>query len=278
MSLSLNTAVPTLPIKNRNTGGSKDYSGNARTPKKGGGTSKNNKSEGKKWADYTPSPWVDYGSTPWGAHGPMPFGQDLFAAHLAGSYMAQQAAADGSPTPTAWPATPTPSGQPMHHPGFGLGGMGMMPGMPFMPPPQLAAMAEAAANAARDAAHAAHAANSNFSDGSPDTYKKSRGNASDYDSSPEPLWNPALPVGPGGYPSKGSTLHGTGRCRPCAWFWKAQGCQCSEECNYCHLCAEGELKNRKKTKVAAMRLGGLTPKKRGTVPGTARNLRLSSLL
>ncbi|CAK9010629.1 unnamed protein product [Durusdinium trenchii] len=62
-------------------------------------------------------------------------------------------------------------------------------------------------------------------------------------------------------PSKGSSTHGSGKCRPCAWFWKPQGCQNDKECGYCHLCPEGELKNRKKSKVAAMRMGALVPAK-----------------
>lgn len=51
--------------------------------------------------------------------------------------------------------------------------------------------------------------------------------------------------------SKGSELHGTGACRPCAWFWKPAGCQNGEACQHCHLCPEGELRARKKAKAAA---------------------------
>uniref|UniRef100_A0A6U6PDE9 C3H1-type domain-containing protein n=1 Tax=Zooxanthella nutricula TaxID=1333877 RepID=A0A6U6PDE9_9DINO len=56
-------------------------------------------------------------------------------------------------------------------------------------------------------------------------------------------------------PNTGSALHGTGTCRPCAWFWKPVGCQNDRTCNYCHLCPESELKNRKKSKQAMMRMG-----------------------
>lgn len=82
---------------------------------------------------------------------------------------------------------------------------------------------------------------------------------------------------PAGVPSRGSALHGTGRCRPCAWFWKAEKCLNLEDCGYCHLCPEGELKMRKKSKVAAMRMGVLTPAKAGS---SARQhvLKLSPLL
>merc|ERR1712190_426266 len=50
----------------------------------------------------------------------------------------------------------------------------------------------------------------------------------------------------------GSKLHGSGSCRPCAWFWKESGCQRGQACMYCHLCPEGELKARKKAKHAQM--------------------------
>lgn len=53
--------------------------------------------------------------------------------------------------------------------------------------------------------------------------------------------------------SAGSSLHGTGQCRPCAWFWKPQGCANCADCRHCHLCPEGELKNRKKDKVSTMK-------------------------
>lgn len=64
---------------------------------------------------------------------------------------------------------------------------------------------------------------------------------------------------PADVPSAGSALHGTGRCSPCAWFWKPRGCNSHGECSYCHLCPEGELKSRKKAKVAAIRMGALVP-------------------
>jgi len=51
----------------------------------------------------------------------------------------------------------------------------------------------------------------------------------------------------------GSALHGSGNCKPCAWFWKPSGCQRGQACMYCHLCPEGELKLRKKAKHAQMR-------------------------
>jgi len=76
--------------------------------------------------------------------------------------------------------------------------------------------------------------------------------------------------------SQGSALHGTGACKPCAWFWKPGSCQNKDSCSYCHLCPEGELKARKKAKVAMMRLGVITPKTAKENPETVLNL--SSLL
>jgi len=55
--------------------------------------------------------------------------------------------------------------------------------------------------------------------------------------------------------SVGCTQHGTGRCKPCAWYWREQGCANGRQCMHCHLCPEGELKDRKKAKIARMRAG-----------------------
>ncbi|CAE7509214.1 GekBS024P [Symbiodinium necroappetens] len=81
--------------------------------------------------------------------------------------------------------------------------------------------------------------------------------------------SPRLPPGlPPGLPtgatetklaSQGSDLHGSGNCRPCAWFWKPTGCLNGEECRHCHMCPPGEVKSRKKNKLAMLRLGLATP-------------------
>mmetsp|Transcript_52107 Transcript_52107/g.63815 ORF Transcript_52107/g.63815 Transcript_52107/m.63815 type:complete len:281 (+) Transcript_52107:45-887(+) len=78
-------------------------------------------------------------------------------------------------------------------------------------------------------------------------------------------------------PSKGSAFHQQGLCRPCAWMWKPRGCQNAAICEYCHLCPEGELKHRKKLKIAAIRMGALAalPSQEGTA---RRGLKLSTLL
>ncbi|CAJ1374561.1 unnamed protein product [Effrenium voratum] len=49
-------------------------------------------------------------------------------------------------------------------------------------------------------------------------------------------------------PSEGSKLHGSGLCRPCAWFWKPKGCENGKDCRHCHLCPQEEIKNRRKVK------------------------------
>lgn len=82
-----------------------------------------------------------------------------------------------------------------------------------------------------------------------------------------------------GLPSKGSELHGTGNCRPCAWFWKKDGCVNGAECFHCHQCPEGEIKKRKKAKVEQIRLGLATPKNNGASEQTASHLlSLASML
>jgi len=69
----------------------------------------------------------------------------------------------------------------------------------------------------------------------------------------------AAAVAEGSLPSTGSALHHLGKCRPCAWFWKSQGCMNGQACAHCHLCPEGELKERKRVKESAMRMGALLP-------------------
>lgn len=81
----------------------------------------------------------------------------------------------------------------------------------------------------------------------------------------------------GDSPSIGSTEHGGGECTPCAWFWKPDSCLNAKDCRYCHLCPDGELKKRKKQKVAKMRLGLVTPKNNAKSP-VAHTLSLSSLI
>eukprot|EP00931_Biecheleriopsis_adriatica_P105736 TRINITY_DN80270_c0_g1_i1.p1 TRINITY_DN80270_c0_g1~~TRINITY_DN80270_c0_g1_i1.p1 ORF type:complete len:301 (-),score=65.52 TRINITY_DN80270_c0_g1_i1:205-1107(-) len=53
--------------------------------------------------------------------------------------------------------------------------------------------------------------------------------------------------------SAGSLMHGTGECKPCAWFWHPRACANGADCEYCHLCPEGELKLRRKIKIQGLR-------------------------
>lgn len=70
-------------------------------------------------------------------------------------------------------------------------------------------------------------------------------------------------------PSPGSAAHGTGACRPCAWFWRPEGCQNGTSCRHCHLCPEGELITRKKAKVMALRLKRTIPESVCDAPKSA---------
>jgi len=83
-------------------------------------------------------------------------------------------------------------------------------------------------------------------------------------------------------PSRGSEKHGQGKCQPCAWFWKSGGCFNNQDCGYCHLCPEGEIKHRKKSKVSLMRMGALVPAAQAATQGSeaapSRVLKISVLL
>jgi len=70
-------------------------------------------------------------------------------------------------------------------------------------------------------------------------------------------------------PSRGSALHSTGSCEPCAWFWKPQGCKNGSLCCRCHLCPEGEVKKRRKQKLAMMRLATDDTQSGGAGPSQA---------
>jgi hypothetical protein len=78
-------------------------------------------------------------------------------------------------------------------------------------------------------------------------------------------------------PNPGSLLHGTGRCSPCAWYWKWKGCSNGMGCEFCHVCPEGELKARRKLKIAAMRSGALTPKSQDQRQHTMKDVGVLSL-
>jgi len=263
---------PRLPINNRASGSPR---------KKGGGRGRGLASQ-RAWADYTPTPWMDHTPTPWSTLAAV----SEFAAGPFG--MPQHHHSMGQPTPhhdgsTAddaleqsnyWAPTPTPSG--CHQMMYGFGdGMPTMPGLPLQPPPMFAAAAmAAAAGAAAGAAAAAASASlgADVAEASPDD--EVLPTAAEQEVTDEG----ADETTPGSLPSRGSDLHAAGKCRPCAWFWKEQGCQNAQACGYCHLCPEGELRSRKKSKVAAMRAGALGSAKAGNTTGATRTLKLTPLV
>jgi len=55
-------------------------------------------------------------------------------------------------------------------------------------------------------------------------------------------------------PTLGSAGHGMSECKPCAFYWKPQGCGNGVNCVFCHLCDSGEKKRRAKEKRVAMRM------------------------
>eukprot|EP00445_Apocalathium_hangoei_P062320 CAMPEP_0204100846 /NCGR_PEP_ID=MMETSP0360-20130528/194176_1 /ASSEMBLY_ACC=CAM_ASM_000342 /TAXON_ID=268821 /ORGANISM="Scrippsiella Hangoei, Strain SHTV-5" /LENGTH=420 /DNA_ID=CAMNT_0051050245 /DNA_START=29 /DNA_END=1291 /DNA_ORIENTATION=+ len=56
-------------------------------------------------------------------------------------------------------------------------------------------------------------------------------------------------------PSVGSTEHGAGVCKPCAFFHTA-GCSNGVACQFCHLCDSEEKKRRRKDKIQVKRVAG----------------------
>lgn len=90
-------------------------------------------------------------------------------------------------------------------------------------------------------------------------------------SKPVPAFAPAAaapcapPLGPApgsaALPSLGSALHGSGGCRPCAFF-HGVGCENGAICSFCHLCEAGERQRRRKERSEekrAARSQGLGP-------------------
>lgn len=60
-------------------------------------------------------------------------------------------------------------------------------------------------------------------------------------------------IDPVALPSLGSAQHAEGTCKPCAFAY--EGCANGAACLFCHLCPPGELKRRKRNKLAARRRG-----------------------
>jgi len=68
---------------------------------------------------------------------------------------------------------------------------------------------------------------------------------------PPGLELPAFQLEASTMPSVGSAQHAAGLCKPCAWFWKPQGCKNGEMCCHCHLCPQDEHTVRKRARKAA---------------------------
>lgn len=77
--------------------------------------------------------------------------------------------------------------------------------------------------------------------------------------------------------SVGSAAHG-GECRPCAWFWRPQGCTNGADCRHCHLCPEGEVKARRKSKLASLKARNREANEAPAPEGETRSLQLATLL
>lgn len=59
--------------------------------------------------------------------------------------------------------------------------------------------------------------------------------------------------------STGSALHQARLCKPCAWYWKSEGCWNGSQCKHCHMCPSGEIKNRSKMKKVKIASSDLDP-------------------
>eukprot|EP00927_Polykrikos_kofoidii_P036200 TRINITY_DN30584_c0_g1_i3.p1 TRINITY_DN30584_c0_g1~~TRINITY_DN30584_c0_g1_i3.p1 ORF type:complete len:228 (+),score=32.21 TRINITY_DN30584_c0_g1_i3:185-868(+) len=70
---------------------------------------------------------------------------------------------------------------------------------------------------------------------------------------PEGVTITGEPIVPGAAWSIGSRLHETGDCKPCVWNWKLCGCINGVECKFCHACADGKVKSRKKERICKLR-------------------------
>eukprot|EP00927_Polykrikos_kofoidii_P080916 TRINITY_DN77957_c0_g1_i1.p1 TRINITY_DN77957_c0_g1~~TRINITY_DN77957_c0_g1_i1.p1 ORF type:complete len:265 (-),score=17.38 TRINITY_DN77957_c0_g1_i1:34-807(-) len=58
---------------------------------------------------------------------------------------------------------------------------------------------------------------------------------------------------PMGLSSLGAALHGSGKCKPCAWQWKPAGCRLGAMCDFCHSCPRGALRDQRKAKTQKLK-------------------------
>jgi len=79
---------------------------------------------------------------------------------------------------------------------------------------------------------------------------------------------------PEGITSIGALGHDTNTCKPCAWNWKPGGCMKERNCSFCHLCEKGELKRRRKERVAVLRKSEKENKQKIAKAGAAKEGRI----
>lgn len=60
-------------------------------------------------------------------------------------------------------------------------------------------------------------------------------------------------VADSGQRSKGSALHASGQCKPCAWSWRPGGCSKGYNCIFCHSCDAEAHYQYKKENVAGLK-------------------------
>mmetsp|Transcript_60322 Transcript_60322/g.188956 ORF Transcript_60322/g.188956 Transcript_60322/m.188956 type:complete len:331 (-) Transcript_60322:109-1101(-) len=79
--------------------------------------------------------------------------------------------------------------------------------------------------------------------------------------------------------SRGAVLHGAGGCRPCAWYWRPQGCSNGMDCCHCHMCPAGEVKARRKARMEVLRASGEHAGRSSNARSRrSHNLRISALI
>jgi hypothetical protein len=79
---------------------------------------------------------------------------------------------------------------------------------------------------------------------------------------------------PGGRPprpSRGASDHGSGNCKPCAWYHHTEGCRHETDCEFCHMCPEGEIKKRKKDKQKMIKTMKTVPGSNVSTPDISSN-------
>mmetsp|Transcript_8348 Transcript_8348/g.19663 ORF Transcript_8348/g.19663 Transcript_8348/m.19663 type:complete len:167 (+) Transcript_8348:77-577(+) len=53
--------------------------------------------------------------------------------------------------------------------------------------------------------------------------------------------------------SEGSRLHASGKCTPCFHVWKRSSCRDGRACQFCHMCDEAKVREKRRARLAAQR-------------------------